>query len=115
MSTKIPCEKDNCAAFGTFNEEQCPGSDDENHHCVDCGELWWDEKGAFCDLCGDYWCPLGWQNTFVFVESCEHGVDCHVEMVCVKCFRANLQLHCKEAGCALNVDVVEQKMKKQDK
>lgn len=59
------CDYPNCANKGTFEGEQCPGSDDENehHHCVDCGQLWWENKGWYCFKCEDYWCP-DWQHTF---------------------------------------------------
>lgn len=75
-----PCSKKGCAAFGVFEEEECPGSDSEDnssktpvdwlsrrHHCVNCGELWPNEKGSLCDYCCDFWCPE-YQSFFTFVK-----------------------------------------------
>lgn len=91
----MSCEYSDCANEGTFAGDECPGSDDESHHCVDCGQLWWDEKGLSCDLCGDYWC-VDWQHCFVILDGCEssvHNVEevAYPEAVCSKCFLENDQ------------------------
>jgi hypothetical protein len=95
------CESEICAARGTFSsDEDCPGSDDDNHHCVDCGELWWDDKGNYCASCSDYWCP-GWQNTFIFLD-CQSGEEASFaddDGICPKCFLSNEKLWCKNADC----------------
>jgi len=103
-TTTKKCNYPKCANHGTFEGDQCPGSDNEdddlaNHHCVDCGELWWVNKGLSCDLCGDYWCPLGWQNTFVFLESCDNAPwdkkqTGYLEAICSKCFLNDQQFWC---------------------
>ena len=92
-----PCGKPGCAADGTFSGD-CPGSDDENHHCVDCGQLWWDDKGIYCDLCEDYWCPT-WQSTFHFpeMEFADNDVFDEDELdpdagICPKCWDADPQV-----------------------
>jgi hypothetical protein len=104
-NTKKPCNKEGCAGYGTFEGYECPGSDDEDHHCVHCGELWWDDKGENCELCGDYWCPVGWQHTFIFLDSCEHNPnleDISANLICNKCFSGDPKLHCDELDCDLN-------------
>lgn len=68
---QTPCDADLCLSGGMHaDEKECPGSDDETHHCVDCGQLWWDDKGQTCDQCGAYWCP-DWQQTFAG-SLCKH-------------------------------------------
>lgn len=113
----IPCAKEGCTGFGTFDPAetggQCPGSDDESHHCVaeGCGELWWDEKGLRCDICRDYYCPIHWQTTFVTID-CEHNkgglseeeaedsdYSDDAEMICAECYEMNEKYHCKVVGC----------------
>ncbi len=97
------CDADNCVNKGTFPEnEKCPGSDDENHHCVDCGQLWLDSNGLFCHFCNDYWC-VDWQHNFkTYEETCdalvahkglnekkdhpELGDWDSTEIICKKCF-----------------------------
>jgi len=94
------CGKAGCAGL-TFADPKCDGSDDEEgmHHCVHCGELVWEDKGARCDRCGDYWCQGGWQNTFVFLdcECAEEEAD--EEMLCVDCFLAAPTLWCEDEAC----------------
>ena len=71
------CSYENCANSGTFDEENCPGSDDDDddfsqHHCFHCGELWWIDKGVYCVICEKYFCPSYWQNNGkVGCENCK--------------------------------------------
>lgn len=68
---QTPCDAEFCLPGGMHaDEDECPGSDDETHHCVDCGQLWWDDKGSTCNSCGSYWCP-DWQQTFAG-SLCKH-------------------------------------------
>jgi len=91
-----PCKRVQCAGEGHFEGDQCPGSDDETHHCTDCGALAWDDKGNSCDLCGAYWC-IDWQFTFVF-PNCEN-IELSDEGICSKCFLANPEFWCNDAKC----------------
>ena len=91
-----PCKRAQCAGEGHFEGEQCPGSDDEMHHCVDCGALAWEDKGLHCALCGAYWC-IDWQHTFVFPD-CEQ-VDLADEGICSECFLGNAKLWCNDEKC----------------
>jgi hypothetical protein len=95
----MTCGKAGCAGL-TFGTPKCDGSDndEEMHHCVHCGELVWEEKGAYCERCGDYWCQGGWQHTFVFPE-CDSAAKADEEMMCVKCFLAAPELWCADDKC----------------
>ena len=96
-----PCEHSSCVGRGTIAKgaEECPGSDDENHHCVDCGELWWEDKGKNCEVCGGYWCP-SWQHTFIFMNCPKKGQDFDDDAgVCPKCFLADKKYWCKSRKC----------------
>lgn len=48
-----PCDSDTC--LPSF-DRNCPGSDDECHHCDSCGKLCGTEGGAYCYDCQVYWC-----------------------------------------------------------
>jgi len=105
IPTYTPCGKKGCGYKLPFGDKpyQCPGSDDEDddlgsHHCVDCGNLCWVNKGNACDLCGDYWC-VDYQNTFVFPEH-EIPRDIPVDdCVCSKCFISTPKLWCTDPEC----------------
>jgi hypothetical protein len=110
---KKTCGKTGCAGSGTFEGDECPGSDSEDHHCVHCGALWWTDKGCSCDLCGDYWCPLGWQNTFVHLDMCEHNdslEEYSIDKMCYSCFIKDTRIHCPEE-CQLNLGTVQNNYK----
>ena len=100
------CSKSNCG--GTFEGDDCPGSDDENHHCGECGELWWDEKGSHCERCNDYYCPTYWQNNFIWLDGCQCDDDMEVdyEFLCPKCFEKCPKYWCKTPKCKLNIEYV---------
>jgi hypothetical protein len=59
------------------DDAECPGSDSSSHHCIDCDGLCWDEKGATCSECEDYWCT-DYQSTFHF-SVCTHLGDRYEE------------------------------------
>jgi len=89
----IGCGADGCANDGTFSQPTCPGSDDEQHHCVDCGQLWVNFKAECCDKCQNHWCP-DWQNTFVSVHDCSQWDENDIGLVCATCFLADERLWC---------------------
>lgn len=63
-----------CLPTGMYaHDKECPGSNDEDHHCIDCEGLWCDDKGNRCERCGSYWCP-DWQTTF-YHSACSHLGD----------------------------------------
>jgi len=71
-------------------------SDDENHHCVDCGRLVWVEQCTYCERCGAYWCD-DYQHTFAFID-CE-AVECKEEVLCAECFLADPATWCADEQC----------------
>lgn len=103
---------DECLPTGMHaDDSECPGSDDSNHHCVDCEGLWWDDKGNTCTGCSNYWCP-DWQNIF-YHSACAHLGDSYVddedspiaddieniqEGWCTQCVLAST-LKCEVDGC----------------
>jgi len=74
-------------------------SDDENHHCVDCGRLVWEEHCTRCERCAAYWCN-DYQHTFIF-PNCE-TVECREEMLCAECFLADPAMWCADEQCLCN-------------
>ena len=114
MSTKV-CSYDNCANSGTFSEDNCPGSDDENHHCKGCGELWWDDKGLWCDRCEKYYCPVYWQNYFIFLDCDNCDTDNDYEHICPTCFLDTPELWCKNTencNCSQNMNEIKKRVPK---
>lgn len=104
------CDYENCANKGTFEGNVCPGADEENQHCVDCGELWWVEKGLNCAHCEDYWCPQ-WTCLFVFLDCDNCGDDYGPEEgICPRCFLENPEWWCtdKDCNCDCKKDLVEE-------
>ena len=95
-----PCKRLHCAAEGHFEGDQCPGSDDEMHHCVDCGALAWEDKGNNCALCGAYWC-VDWQNTFIFSHCKQVELDGE-EGICSECFLEGPEFWCDDPKCDCN-------------
>lgn len=91
-----PCSKPLCAGQGHFDGDQCPGSDDEMHHCNDCGELAWENKGNYCERCGKYWC-VDYQHVFIGYDCSEK--ECDVESMCSECFLADPSLWCENLKC----------------
>ena len=84
------CSHPNCTP--TFQD--CPGSDSDSHHCVDCGQLWWDDKGTYCSICNDYWCP-DWQGEFEYVsDDSDFEED---DGVCPKCWGSKKDMKVKMA------------------
>ncbi len=107
------CSYHKCANSGTFSEDNCPGSDAESHHCYDCGELWWNDKGLSCDSCNNYYCPSYWQNYFIFLDcdNCDDD-DSDYEYVCPPCFFNMPELWCtmpKECQCNQNMNKFKEK------
>lgn len=97
----LPCNNPLCSGDGHFEGDQCPGSEDsdcefEYHHCVDCGDRSWTNKGSNCERCGDYWC-INWQHVFIFPD-CKH-IECDEESICSKCFLADPSMWCSDAKC----------------
>lgn len=87
------CPKNGCAGKGVFEEPCCPGSDNEEnvegnvvdwlmrrHHCVDCGQLWTNDKGTYCEMCCDFWCP-DYQDRFSYIENSDKWIcpTCKIE------------------------------------
>lgn len=113
---QTPCDADFCLSGGMHaDEDECPGSDDETHHCVDCGQLWWTDKASSCNQCGDYWCP-DWQQTFAgclcshleeiyegYMDASEENeltgaFDALAEPMCATCL-LRTPIDCKVEGC----------------
>jgi hypothetical protein len=70
----MPCTNTECLpTLMCADDEECPGSDDETHHCVDCKGLCWDDKGATCSACSEYWCA-DYQEVFKH-SACTHLGD----------------------------------------
>jgi len=106
------CYYPECANWGTFSEDNCPGSDDETHHCYDCGELWW-SKGLHCDSCEKYYCPSYWQNYFIFLD-CDNCDNCDYESICPMCFLKMPELWCQKpekCQCSQNIDKLKKPIK----
>ena len=97
----MACDNPICTNEGTF-EGDCPGSDDESHHCVDCGQLWCSSKGLWCEKCGEYWCP-DWQHTFISLGSCERYGEFNDTQICSKCFLGDKKMWCKNDHCDCNL------------
>lgn len=104
------CMNELCVNKGTFEGEECPGSDDENHHCVHCGELWWIDKTYCCGICEGVWCP-SWQHEFVWMN-CPYNTNYYDifsigtdEGICPECFMKHKELHCtnpEKCSCGQN-------------
>ena len=113
------CSESNCANSGTFDGDQCPGSDDENHHCEECGELWWDDKGLWCEMCNKYYCPTYHQNNFISLDGyygckeCKEkfeNIDVDWDMgICPDCFKKCPEYWCKSNNpqCYFNIGYVQ--------
>lgn len=68
------CDSVYCMPTCWYVEDaECPGSDESTHHCIDCDGVCWDEKGATCSGCENYWCT-DYQNTFYY-SVCTHLGD----------------------------------------
>lgn len=121
--TKPSCGAEFCLPGGMYNnKKRCPGSSSDDHHCVDCGALWWTDKGNSCSRCEAYWCP-DWQQTFTS-NVCEHlseiyerqldegGLDALGKEIgklidsgiCSTCFLSGT-VDCKVEGCESNKSV----------
>lgn len=97
------CDNEDCAGEGCFFEETCPGSqdssEDERHHCSDCGWLWNEDKCITCCYCGDYWCP-DYQEVCVYITCPYVGERLgNEEYACPTCFLSKKNLWCTVAKC----------------
>ncbi len=85
-----PCSHPNC----TPAVQDCEGSNSDAHHCVDCGELWWDGKADYCSICNDYWC-CDYQHTFRYVsDDSDFDED---DGICPKCWGSKSDMKAKMA------------------
>jgi hypothetical protein len=116
---QTPCDAEMCFPVGMYtNKRECKGSTDEDHHCVDCGGLWWDDKLTACNKCGNNWCTDN-QQTFVS-SGCEHFEERYEEHcddeepdefclafaeldepMCSSCYLRGT-LDCKVEGCKMS-------------
>jgi len=90
--------------------DECPGSDDDTHHCVDCGGLSWDDKGKNCSICDAYWC-VSWEWMFVH-KLCKHKrdkIDLEEDPICLQCYFSDPAYQCKIKECSQNLDYYTQK------
>ena len=113
------CFEPNCTNEGAFDGDRCPGSDDENHHCEECGELWWDDKGCYCEICNKYYCPTYWQNNFIRLDGYYACKDCNKKLedmyfdwdmgICPECFYKHKEYWCKSNNpkCKYNIGHVQ--------
>ncbi len=96
------------------DDAECPGSDSSSHHCIDCDGLCWDDKGATCSGCENYWCT-DYQTTFYY-SACKHlgdryaeGEECSFaeeiqdisEGLCTQCVLMS-NLNCTVEDCEFN-------------
>lgn len=112
-----------CLPTGMYaQDKECPGSNDEDHHCIDCEGLWWDDKGIRCERCKSYWCP-DWQTTF-YHSACSHLGDIYdadeecsiaddIETIsdaglCTQCILES-KLNCTVEDCKFNRKKILQK------
>lgn len=113
------CSDDVIASDCDFSEDGAM----DIHHCVDCREKAWAEKGANCDCCGDFWC-MDWQSAFVWLEQCDCDdswdargqfaesndvANSELYHVCPTCF-IKTGIRCLNPSCACSV----QSLLKQD-
>ena len=102
--TSKKCDSAICTNASTFEGSECAGSEEDEHqathHCVDCGQLWSDEKGLSCALCSEYWCP-DWQSTFVLLNCLNSWSrnKMYDQFVCSYCFLENSIFWCREENC----------------
>ncbi len=95
--------------------DQCPGSDDEDHHCEECGWLWMDDKGCYCEMCNKYYCPTYWQNNFIMPDEftpCNDCKDGECMSICPDCFKKHKEYWCKSNNpkCTYNMGHVQTKL-----
>jgi hypothetical protein len=94
------CQNEDCS------DDDCSGSNDEGHHCEFCIKLSWVGKGLECTKCGDYYCILHWQMTFVTLDCMANVIpdNDRGNLICWNCYEDEKAYHCQipDCGCDQN-------------
>jgi hypothetical protein len=95
------CQNEDC------EDANCPGSDDEKHHCDECQELENVEDGKFCAMCNNYYCFTHWDDTFITLDCQNNEFDPNDllfqvemdDMICWNCYEEHEKFHCLIPRC----------------
>jgi len=109
------CDYKHCSGVGggggKCKGEVSKGDDFDMYHCVECGDLSWVGKGNSCERCGDHYCAIDWQHTFLFFDECQETTPPFDEGICPKCFLKDQTLWCTKESCNCNQKEPEQREK----
>jgi hypothetical protein len=94
----------NVRCSGNTILEKCPGSDDELHHCDDCGTIFPEDEGNYCDLCEDFWCN-DWIDRFIIMDCPFHQQHYRIKLICEECFSQHSDYWCTNDYCSCHQKV----------